>query len=393
MRKRIFGLSVLAALSLLVAGCGGGDDTSVYLVFDIGGRGDQSFNDSAAAGLDRATEELGIAASELEPTAGGENRDEVLNLAAEDGAQLVFGVGFLFTDAIAAAAETHPDTNFGLIDGFVPELTADSNLVSLGFAEHEGSFLVGAAAALKTQTGKVGFIGGVEIDLIKRFEAGFVAGVRHIDPGIEIDVKYISQPPDFAGFTDPAKGKEIGAAMYQAGADVVYHAAGSSGGGLFQSAKEQSEGTGSHVWAIGVDSDQYLTAGDDFQPYILTSMLKRVDVAVFETISTLVDDSFDGGYRTFDLSVDGVGYATSGGHVADIADQLDDLKAQVISGAITGPQAPSRKTPSIREKTGRPQGRPVFHVRRKRGNGAGFHPPGGHRRKTGPTVRNAGIRW
>ncbi|MXX01123.1 MAG: BMP family ABC transporter substrate-binding protein [Acidimicrobiia bacterium] len=340
MRKRIFGLSVLAALSLLVAGCGGGDDTSVYLVFDIGGRGDQSFNDSAAAGLDRATEELGIAASELEPTAGGENRDELLNLAAEDGAQLVFGVGFLFTDAIAAAAETHPDTNFGLIDGFVPELTADSNLVSLGFAEHEGSFLVGAAAALKTQTGKVGFIGGVEIDLIKRFEAGFVAGVRHIDPGIEIDVKYISQPPDFAGFTDPAKGKEIGAAMYQAGADVVYHAAGSSGGGLFQSAKEQSEGTGSHVWAIGVDSDQYLTAGDDFQPYILTSMLKRVDVAVFETISTLVDDSFDGGYRTFDLSVDGVGYATSGGHVADIADQLDDLKAQVISGAITVPQAP-----------------------------------------------------
>ncbi|MCE2526917.1 MAG: BMP family ABC transporter substrate-binding protein [Actinomycetia bacterium] len=340
MKKRLIGLSVFAVLSLLVAGCGGGDDTSVYLVFDIGGRGDQSFNDAAATGLDRAVEELEIAASELEPTAGGENRDELLNLAAEDGAQLVFGVGFLFTDAIAAAASAYPDTNFGLIDGFVPDLTADSNLVSLGFAEHEGSFLVGAAAALKTHTNKVGFIGGVEIDLIKRFEAGFAAGARHINPGIEIDIKYISQPPDFSGFTDPAKGKEIGTGMYQSGADVVYHAAGGSGGGLFQAAKEHSEETGSHVWAIGVDSDQYLTAGAEFQPYILTSMLKRVDVAVYETIATLVDDSFEGGYRTFDLAIDGVGYATSGGHVADISDQLEDLKAQVVSGAIAVPQAP-----------------------------------------------------
>ncbi len=340
MKKRLIGLSVFAALSLLVAGCGGGDDTSVYLVFDIGGRGDQSFNDAAAQGLERATEELGITANELEPTAGGENRDELLNLSADDGAQLVFGVGFLFAEAIAAAADAYPDTNFGLIDGFVPDLTADSNLVALGFAEHEGSFLVGAAAALKTQTGKVGFIGGVEIDLIKKFEAGFVTGARHINPGIEIDIKYISQPPDFSGFTDPAKGKEIGAAMYQAGADVVYHAAGGSGGGLFQAAKEHSVSSGAHMWAIGVDSDQYLTAGAEFQPHILTSMLKRVDVAVYETIATLVDDSFTGGYRTFNLAIDGVGYATSGGHVDDIADQLEDLKAQIVSGAITVPESP-----------------------------------------------------
>ena len=340
MKKRLTGLSVIAALALVLAGCGGGDDTSVYLVFDIGGRGDQSFNDAAATGLERAIDELGIAASELEPTAGGENRDELLNLSADDGAQLVFGVGFLFAEAIAAAAEAYPDTNFGLIDGFVPDLTSDDNLVALGFAEHEGSFLVGAAAALKTQTGTVGFIGGVEIDLIKKFEAGFIAGARHVNPGIEIDIKYISQPPDFSGFTDPAKGKEIGSAMYQSGADVVYHAAGGSGGGLFQAAKEHSESSGTHVWAIGVDSDQYLTAGAEFQPHILTSMLKRVDVAVYETIAALVDDSFEGGYRTFDLSIDGVGYATSGGHVDDIADQLEDLKAQIISGAITVPESP-----------------------------------------------------
>ena len=340
MKKRLTGLSILAALTLLLAACGGGDDTAVYVVFDIGGRGDQSFNDSAAAGLDRATEELGVTASELEPTSGGENRDDLLNLAAEDGAGLVFGVGFLFADSIAAAAGAYPETNFGLIDGFVPDLTADSNLVALGFAEHEGSFLVGAAAALKSTSSRVGFIGGVEIDLIKKFEAGFITGVRHIDPNIEIDIKYISQPPDFNGFSDPAKGKEIGAAMYQAGADVVYHAAGSSGGGLFQAAKEHSESTGSHVWAIGVDSDQYLTAGAEFQPYILTSMLKRVDVAVYKTISAFADDTFTGGYRTFNLADDGVGYATTGGHVSDIAAQLDGLKAQVVSGAISVPESP-----------------------------------------------------
>ena len=340
MKKRLTGLSILAGLTLLLAACGGGGDTSVYVVFDIGGRGDQSFNDSAAAGLDLATEELGVTSSELEPTAGGENRDDLLNLAAEDGAELVFGVGFLFADSIAGASAAYPDTNFALIDGFVPDLTADSNLVALGFAEHEGSFLVGAAAALKSTSGKVGFIGGVEIDLIKKFEAGFITGVRHINPGIEIDIKYISQPPDFNGFSDPAKGKEIGAAMYQAGADVVYHAAGSSGGGLFQAAKEYSDSAGSHVWAIGVDSDQYLTAGAEFQPFIMTSMLKRVDVAVYQTISAFVDDTFAGGYRTFNLADDGVGYATSGGHVADIAAQLDDLKAQVVSGAITVPVTP-----------------------------------------------------
>ena len=120
MKKRLIGLSILMGLSLLVAACGGGDDTSVYVVFDIGGRGDQSFNDAAAAGLDLASEELGVTSSELEPTAGGENRDELLNLAADDGAQLVFGVGFLFTDAIAAAADAYPETDFALIDGFVP---------------------------------------------------------------------------------------------------------------------------------------------------------------------------------------------------------------------------------------------------------------------------------
>ncbi|MFQ5948294.1 MAG: BMP family protein, partial [Acidimicrobiia bacterium] len=314
----------------------------VGLVIDIGGRGDQSFNDSAARGLDRAVVDFGIEPTELEPSAGGENREELLFLVSETGgAELVFGVGFLFSDGIAAAAAAHPDVNYGLIDGFIPDLTADSNVVALSFAEHEGSFLVGAAAALKTQTGRIGFIGGVEIDLIKKFQAGFEAGVAAIDPDIVVDIKYISQPPDFSGFNDPAKGKEIGQGQYDAGADVVYHAAGGSGGGLFEAAKETSEATGTQVWAIGVDSDQYLTAAADLQPYILTSMIKRVDTSVYATIRAQVGGTFEGGYRAFGLADEGITYSTSGGFVDDIVDQLNALRDDIIAGTIVVPDAPA----------------------------------------------------
>ena len=316
-----------------------GDPVRVGLVYDIGGRGDQSFNDAAAAGLDRAEEDFNIEATELEPAEGGENRGELLRLISGEGVDLVFGVGFAFEEAMESTAPDFPGVNYGFIDGFLPDLGPDSNVVALGFAEHEGSFLVGAAAALKSETGRVGFIGGVEIPLIERFEAGFVAGAREINPDIEIDINYISQPPDFSGFTDPASGREIALGMYGNGADVVYHAAGGSGLGLFEAAKEHSESSGSKVWAIGVDSDQYLTADEELQEFILTSMLKRVDVAVYETIAAQVEGNFEGGYRTFDLSTDGVGYSTSGGFVDDIVDQLEELKAAVIAGEIEVPDS------------------------------------------------------
>jgi basic membrane protein A and related proteins len=354
-------LAVLVSLLLLLAACGDGggetpddgatptpgdgatepaaDGPRVGMVYDIGGRGDLSFNDSAAAGLDRAIAEFGVQARELEPAEGGENREELLRLLSQEQYELIFGVGFLFTDSITAASADFADVNYGLIDGFIEGLDESSNVVCLGFAEHEGSFLVGAAAALKSEAGKIGFIGGVEIDLIKKFEAGFVAGAREINPDIEIDIRYISQPPDFSGFADPARGKEVALGMYQAGADVVYHAAGGSGAGLFEAAKETSEGGDTKVWAIGVDSDQYEAAPEEVREYILTSMLKKVDVAVYETIADYVDGSFAGGYRTFDLASDGVGYATSGGFVDDIADQLDELRQRIIDGDITVPEA------------------------------------------------------
>jgi basic membrane protein A and related proteins len=362
MRRKSWGLiALLLVLTLIAAACGGdgdngdtGDtpengengengegaeapesDVQVGLVFDIGGRGDQSFNDAAARGLDQAEEEFGVQTQDLEPSGGGENREELLRLLSQDEYPLIFGIGFAFGDSIGAVAEEFPDTTYAIVDSVVEQ----PNVASLVFAEHEGSFLVGAAAAMKSESGQIGFIGGVEIDLIQKFEAGFVAGAEHVNPDIQVEVSYISQPPDFAGFNDPARAKEIAASMYQGGADIVYHAAGGSGSGLFDAAREASDGD-SQVWAIGVDSDQYLTADEGVQDYILTSMLKQVDVAVYETIRSFVEGEDVGGVRVFDLASDGVGYSTSGGFVDDITGDLDELKQQIVDGEIEVPETP-----------------------------------------------------
>jgi basic membrane protein A len=323
-----------AAATETTAGEEPAEAVSVGLLFDVTGRGDKSFNDAAAAGLDQATEELGINASESTPTGDGD-RAERLNLLVDDGNQLVIGVGFLWGDAITAGSAENPDTSFAIIDSVIDA----PNVASLVFAENEGSFLVGVAAGLKSQTGKVGFIGGVENDLIRNFEVGFTAGVQAANPDAEVLVQYISQPPDFSGFNDPAKGKEIAAAMYADGADIVYSAAGGSGLGAFEAAKEA--GAPGDVWAIGVDSDQYNLVSADLQPYILTSMLKKVDVAVYETIKAFNDGAFTAGVQVFNLESGGVGYSTSGGFVDDIAAQIDDFAAQIIAGDIEVPSASS----------------------------------------------------
>ncbi len=326
--------TTVAAETTTTAGSMAGEGIKVGMAYDIGGRGDQSFNDSAAAGLDKAINDYGIEAQELEPTAGGENREENLRLLAESGFELVFAIGFAFGDGVAATAPDFPDATFGIIDSVVDA----PNVASLVFAEHEGSALVGAAAALKSTTGTIGFIGGVNISLINKFEAGYKFGAEQINPDIEILVQYLTEPPDFSGFGDPAKGKEAGVAMYEQGADVVYHAAGGSGGGLFEAAKEVSETGDQKVWAIGVDSDQYNTAGDEVKDYILTSMLKRVDVAVYKTITNFVESGQQSGVNVFDLGADGVGYSTSGGFIDDIVDQIEELRVQIIAGDVVVPE-------------------------------------------------------
>jgi basic membrane protein A len=324
------------------------EGTTVGLLFDITGRGDRSFNDAAAAGLDQAVEEFGVIPSESTPT-GDADRADRLNLLVGDGNQLVIGVGFLWEGALEAGAIANPDTHFALVDGVAqdPAGTPDDpnddtdlpNVTNLLFAEEQGSFLVGAAAALTSQTGKIGFVGGVEIDLIKKFEAGYIAGATAVNPDIEILSNYASQPPDFSGFNAPNVGLEIATQMYADGADVVYHAAGGTGLGVFQAATEA--GAPGEVWAIGVDSDQWQTADPAQQPYILTSMLKRVDVAVFEAIKAEAQGAFAPGIQVFDLSVDGVGYATSGDNLsAETIAALEDFKAQIIAGEIEVPTVP-----------------------------------------------------
>jgi basic membrane protein A and related proteins len=348
-------IALFAVLALGLAACGGDDDDdtsadegdggapaegegpSIGLVYDIGGRGDQSFNDSAFRGLEQAAEELGADTNDLEPDAGGENRGELLQLLAEEGRELIFGIGFLFTESVTEVAQNNPETTFAIVDAVVEE----SNVASLTFAEEEGSFIVGAAAALKSQTGTIGFIGGVETELILKFQAGYEAGARAVNPDINVLTAYITQPPDFTGFNAPERAREIADNQYSQQADVIYHAAGGSGQGLFEAARETSERTGTKVWAIGVDSDQAVTAGEELGQYILTSMLKNVDAAVFQTAEAFAAGDEVGGQTTvFDLEAGGIDYATTGGFVDDIADQLDDFKEQIIAGDIEVPTAP-----------------------------------------------------
>jgi len=315
-----------------------GDGPKVGLAYDVGGRGDQSFNDSAYAGLAKAVKELKATCTEGEASDGEAEsaRETRLRDMADAGMNPIIGVGFAYSEAVDAVSGDYPDANFGVIDGFDPTPDkANDNVAYLGFAENEGSFLVGVAAAKKSKAKHIGFVGGVHNDLIKKFEAGYVAGAKAVDPSIKVDVKYI-QESNLSGFGDPAGGKQAAAAEFDNGADVVYHAAGASGSGVFAAAVEAGDGK----WAIGVDSDQYLTAPKDQQPHILTSMLKRVDVATFNMIKSVADDAPLTSYQTYDLKADGVGYATSGGFVDDIAPDIDAFAKKIKDGQIKVPAKP-----------------------------------------------------
>jgi len=336
-----FCLDILGATEVDADGTG----VNVGLTFDLLGRGDQSFNDAAGCGVDWAKALFGISVSEITPTDEAARATD-LQLQAEN-SELVIGNGFSFESAFPAVCENNPDVNFAITDSamiadfdtFAPYC---DNARGMVFAEHEGSFLVGVAAALKSTTGKVGFIGGVSgIGLIEKFEAGFIAGAKAVDPDIEIVSQYITEFPDFAGFASPDRGREIALAMYDEGADIVYAAAGLSGSGMFAAALEHSQANDTQVWGIGVDSDQYLTVDPSQQPYVLTSMIKRVDVAVFYAVADHLTGDFTAGPSTYDLSVDGVGYSTSGGFIDDIVDQIEAFKAMIVSGEIVVPTDPT----------------------------------------------------
>ncbi len=306
----------------------------IGLAFDIGGRGDRSFNDSAVAGLDKAKAEYGITdvkeltASANEPDADAATR---LRQLADGGYNPIIAVGFKYASAVKTVATEKPGVKFAIVDDNSITLP---NVTSLVFAEEQGSFLVGAAAALKSKACHIGFVGGVDVPLIQKFEAGFKQGALAVAPNIKIESNYISPAGDFTGFQDPPKGNVVATGELDAGADVIFAAAGTSGSGVFSAVKAKSTAD-SPRYAIGVDSDQYLTADAAVQDVIITSMLKRVDVAVFSYITAVAANNLGSLPKVFDLKVDGVGYATSGGKIGDITAKLDGYKAEIISGKIT----------------------------------------------------------
>jgi basic membrane protein A len=340
-------VAVASVAAMALAGCGSSTTSTptasgssnaakgmkIGMAYDVGGRGDQSFNDAAAAGLDKAKADLGVVTKEATAVSGEPEsaREERLQQLIDAGYTNVVAVGFAYAPAVKKVAAANPDSKIALIDS--TDATA-SNIENLTFAEQQGSFLVGAAAALKSKTGNIGFIGGVNTDLIKKFEAGYTAGAKKVNPAIKIQVKYLTQPPDFSGFGDPAKGKTAAEGMYQQGADVVYHAAGGSGGGVFTAAAAAGK------MAIGVDSDQALTAPPATRKFIITSMLKKVDVATFDFIKSLTAGKFVSGVKVYDLKANGVGYSTTGGQMDDIKAKLDTYKQQIIDGTIVVPTKP-----------------------------------------------------
>ena len=312
----------------------------IALVFDSVGRGDGSFNDGAGCGYDLAKKDFGLTgdnAVEQTPKADGSDRADKLSLVCKAGANPVIAVGFLFTDPMDQVATTCTTTSFGIIDS----VAKSSNVAGLVFAQNEGSFLVGVAAGLKTKSNKVGFVGGMEGDLIREFQAGFQAGVKAANPTAVVTAKYAGT--EVTAFSDPATGKTIGKAMVDEGIDVIYTAAGSTGNGTFDAVKEANDG-GKKVWAIGVDSDQGAAGNkgvkDEVKPFIITSMLKRVDVAVYDTIKKVNEGTFKGGVVQYNLANGGIDYATTGGKIDDIKAKIDDFKKQIIAGTIKVPSKP-----------------------------------------------------
>ncbi|MEM9489119.1 MAG: BMP family ABC transporter substrate-binding protein, partial [Myxococcota bacterium] len=244
---------------------------------------------------------------------------------------LIIGVGFLFSDDITKLAKEFPDIKFACVDYTPPENPSDipPNLVGLKFREHEGSFLVGATAGLLSKSKTVGFIGGMKIPLIRKFEAGYEAGVKNVCPDCKILSAYVGTTGE--AFNNPVKGQELAIAQYDGNADIIYHASDKSGDGVFNAAEQKKK------WAIGVDSDQFHVA----PCCVVTSMLKRVDVAVYNAVKSVGEKTFKGGLQEFGLAEDGVGYVQDDNNkqwvTPEIATQIDDLKKKIIAGEIVVP--------------------------------------------------------
>jgi basic membrane protein A len=331
----------------------------IGLAFDVGGKGDKSFNDSAFAGLvalakaykgyvkddpDNINYGTEVEMKHVSPKEGGQDREQLARVLAEEGYTPIYAVGFLWADAVAKLAVEFPKTQWILIDGFLPDLSATSNVTCVSFAEHEGSFLVGALVGLMVKNQKIGFLGGMDIPLIHKFQGGFYAGALYTNPALRNKSMLLGQyaGKDPTAFNDPKTGESIAQAFFSQGAEMIYHASGGTGNGLFKVARDVKK------YAIGVDSDQgyiYSTSANaeerEIGKWILTSMLKRVDNSVFLTGKEFIEKGkIAGGYLTFGLANDGVGLAVNEYNKDKLQPYLariDEIKKMIVSGQITVP--------------------------------------------------------
>ncbi|MET7642786.1 BMP family ABC transporter substrate-binding protein [Streptomyces sp. NPDC005426] len=339
---RIAAVGVMsAALALSVTACGDSSSSSsssdskgkkTALAYDIGGRGDQSFNDAAYAGLAKAEKDLGVKGTEAEPSDGESDADKVQRLTslARAGNNPVIGVGFAYAPAIKKVAPKFPKITFGIIDD---ASVTGPNIANIVFNEEQGSYLAGVAAAKVTKTKTVGFIGGVETPLIKKFEAGFTQGVKDTNSAVKVIPQYLTQPPNFDGFSKPDLGKAAAQGQLDKGADVVYSAAGLAGTGAIEAVAKAGK------WNIGVDSDQYNQKGlAAYKESILTSVTKDVEDSVFNLIKSVVDGKPQTGEIRYGLDKDGVGLAMSNPKftaMTEVIAAVDKAKQEIIDGKIT----------------------------------------------------------
>ena len=325
-----------SAPSLVAAGSG----PSIGVVFDMGGRGDKSFNDGAYIGADSAAKKLDAQVQFIEP-GDGSDREAGLRLLASERRALVLGVGFIFSDDLTSLAKEYPDVNFAGVD-FALATDAKGNVIppppnvaALKFREEEGAFLVGAMAALVGGSKKVGFLGGMDIPLIHKFEAGYKAGVKHVCPDCTVIAQYAGVTPE--AFRNPSKGKELALSQYQQGVNVIFHASGSTGLGMFEAARAMGKGH----YGIGVDADQYAEAPG----FVLTSMVKGVSASVYDTIRRVKDGTFKGGIYSYGLKEKGVGYIYDAHNKALIPDsvhaRLLQLEQDIVDGRIKVPSTRS----------------------------------------------------
>ena len=318
--KRLI-VAALAAIGIAAGGMAQAEDFTPAVVFDMGGKFDKSFNEAAFNGAEKFKADTGVQYREFEVT-NPSMREQALRNMARRGAQVVVAMGFAQAAAVETVAQEFPETKFTLID-MVVDLP---NVQSVIFKEHEGSFLVGMAAAMASQTGKVGFVGGMDIPLIRKFALGYVEGAKHVNPDIEIFQNMTGTTP--AAWNDPTKGGELARSQFDRGADVVYAAAGGTGIGVYQAAKDAGK------LAIGVDSNQnYIHPGT-----MLTSMIKRVDVAVYESFRAAQEGTWQGGIQVLGLAEDGVGWALDEHNrslvSAEMEAAIEQARQDIIAGNI-----------------------------------------------------------